>query len=142
MSIIDTQSFQLIGVTIISSAIGVFVKYVSRNDQNGSFKKEDLAIGLDLCITSLIMLITASVNNYNKLNSNSLDAHTKKLLEESNHLSPWLILLSLIFLWGTSTIIRKRGWDNSNDLNKIWGIIFPNLIGIISLIAVFTWIKS
>lgn len=142
MNILDSQSFQLVGVTIISSAIGVFVKYVSRNDQHGSFKKEDLAIGIELCITSLIMLITSSVNNYNKLNEKDIDVKTAEYLKNSLHTTPWLILLAMILLWGTSTVIRKKGWDNPNDLNKKWGIIFPNIVGIILLLAVFIWIKT
>ncbi|HLO45999.1 MAG TPA: hypothetical protein VK175_16780 [Leadbetterella sp.] len=142
MNIFDSQSFQLIGVTIISSAIGIFVKYVSRNDQHGSFKKEDLAIGIELCITSLIMLITSSVNNYNKLNKKDTDIATIEYLKNSLHTTPWLILLAMILLWATSTVIRKKGWDNPDSLNKKWGILFPNIVGIILLLAVFTWIKN
>lgn len=142
MNLFQSQSFQLIGVTVISSAIGVFVKYASRNDNHGAFKKDDLAIGLELCITALIMLITSSVSKYNKLNSVGVDPVFATTIKEHLQTTPWIILLTTILLWGLSTIVRKKGWNNPTELNSIWGILIPNLIGMVLLLTVFMWIKE
>lgn len=141
--IITSDWFQIIGVTVISTSLGIFVKYVSRNDtHNKSFKKEDLAIGLEMMITALILLITNFVNEFNKLGNPSIEETIKKSVRENELLVPWIILIFIIGLWGTSTVIRKIGWENEDELKIWWGIVFPNIIGIASLIYVFTWIRS
>ncbi len=140
--IITSEWFQIIGVTIVSSILGIFVKYVSRNDSHiKSFKKEDLSIGLELMITALILLITNTVNRFNTLSDNSIAEPIKASIRESQQLVPWIIMVFIIGLWGTSTVIRKIGWENENTLKIWWGIVFPNIIGIASLIYVFTLIR-
>lgn len=140
--IFTSNWFQIIGVTFVSSILGIFVKYVSRNDAyNKSFKKEDLAIGLEMVITALILLITNSVNQFNKLSDSSLNENVKNIIRSNEQIVPWIILILIIGLWGTSTVIRKIGWENEDELKISWGIVFPNIIGIASLIYVFTWIR-
>lgn len=140
--LINSPSFQIIGVTIISAIIGIFVKWTSRNDQHGTFKKDDLAIGLELCVTSLILLITDTVNDYNRYNASETQEQFKLTILNNLQNTPWLILLSFVVLWGTSTIIRKLGWNSANDLNRTWGLWFPNIIGLIFLVLTFSWIKN
>lgn len=137
--IFTSKWFQIIGVTIITSILGIFVKYVSRNDSHSSgFIKEDVAIGLELIITAFILLITDSVNSYNKLNDSKIPEEVKIILQNNLQLVPWLLLVFFVGLWGTSTVIRKLGWENANSLKVGWGIVFPNLIGLASIVYVFT----
>lgn len=141
--IITSDWFQIIGVTVISTGLGIFVKYVSRNDaHNKNFKKEDLAIGMEMMITALILLITNSVNEFNKLSNPKIDEAIKQIIRDSELLVPWIILIFIVGLWGTSTVIRKIGWENEDELKIWWGVVFPNIIGIASLIYVFTWIRN
>ena len=139
--IINSDWFQILGVSIISTLLGIFLKYVSRNDIHGkNFKKEDLAIGLEMMITALILLITNSVNQFNKLSDPAITEATKQLIREQEMIVPWMIVVFLIGLWGTSTVVRKVGWEKEEELKIGWGIVFPNLIGIAFLVFVFTWI--
>lgn len=141
--IITSDWFQIVGVTVISTGLGIFVKYVSRNDSHTkSFKKEDVAIGLEMMITALILLITNSVNQFNKLNDTAIDEATKTLITNSEQIVPWILLVFIVGLWGISTVIRKIGWEDEDNLKIWWGIVFPNIIGIASLIYVFTWIRN
>jgi len=134
--------FQVIGVTIISSIIGVFVKYASRNDNfTKSFKKEDLAIGIEMMVTSIILLITRYVYSFNKLGVESLDDMVKDSLQNEMQIALWMIFAFSIGLWGVSTIIRKIGWCNENELNIGWGIVLPNIVGIAALVSVFILIR-
>lgn len=141
-SLLTATWFQVIGVTIVSALIGVFVKYVSRNDNHDTFVKEDLAIGLDLFVTSLIILITSMVDKFGKLLESGTEESIKNELQDSLQSLPWLVLILVIGLWGTSTVVRKIGWDTKDSLNIKWGIIFPNAIGITALIIVFLLIKN
>lgn len=141
--IITSDWFQIIGVTLISTGLGIFVKYVSRNDiHNKNFRKEDLAIGLEMMITALILLITNSVNEFNKLVNPNIDETTKSIIKDDQMLVLWMLVFFLIGLWGTSTVIRKVGWENEDELKIWWGIVFPNIIGIAALLYVFTWIRN
>lgn len=141
--IITSEWFQIIGVTVISAGLGIFVKYVSRNDSHGNtFRKEDLAIGLEMVITALILIITNSVSEFNKLNNVIVENATKVSIQEKEQIVPWLVLIFIVALWGTSTIIRKIGWENQDQLKIWWGIVFPNIIGITSLLFVFMRIRN
>ena len=141
-TLINSPSFQIIGVTLISSLMGIFVKWASRNDQHGSFKQEDLAIGLELCVTSIVLLITDTVNDYNRFNSPETQEQMKLIIQANLQSTPWLILFSSVVLWVTSTVIRKLGWNSATELNRKWGILFPNLVGLVFLVLTFTWIKN
>jgi hypothetical protein len=107
---------------LLTTGLGIFVKIVSRNDKFIPFKKEDLAIGLETVVTALIILITDTVNELLKLQQNTKSGNAL-VLPENILLIPWLLLLMVILLWGVSTIIRKLGWKNENELNNFWGII-------------------
>ena len=49
-------------IPLIAVVLSIFLKYVSRNDNHKSFKKDDLAVGLDISVTALIIFITYSSN--------------------------------------------------------------------------------
>jgi hypothetical protein len=141
-SIINSDWFQIFGVTLLSLGLGVFIKYVTGNDKHKDFKKEDLAIGLDMMLTGLILLITDTVNDFNRLSNPDLTQEVKILVQDSLQVVPWMILMFAMGLWGISTVIRKIGWQNEDELHSWWGITFPNIIGITALILVFTWVRN
>ncbi len=128
-------------VPLLTTGLGIFVKIVSRNDKYISFIKEDLAIGLETAVTALILLITSTVNDLFRLKQNTENGG-EIILPESILLIPWLLLLIVILLWGVSTIIRKLGWKNENELNTFWGIVLPDIFGIGLLIFVVIWINN
>jgi hypothetical protein len=128
--------FKYFFVPLITSFLCIFVKWVSRNDRFISFRKEDLAVGLELTVASIIIFITDSVNLADTL----VNKHGDQILQEKYVTIPWIILAFIVGLWGISTIVRKWGWKNENDLNIFCGIIAPNMFGIISLIFVVSWI--
>ena len=117
------------------------MKIVSRNDKFISFKKEDLAIGLETAVTALIILITDTVNDLLKIKQNTENGQTITL-PENILILPWLLLLIIVLLWGISTMIRKLGWENENDMHKFWGIILPDILGLGLLIFVVVWISN
>jgi len=120
----------------------VFVKYVTRNDAHQSFVKEDFAIGLDLFVTSLILLITSFVDKFAKHLKMEGEDRLKSGFEQEIFSLPWLLLILTLGLWATSTVVRKIGWETKDSLRISWGIVFPNFIGITTLIIVFLIVKK
>lgn len=128
-------------VPLLTTGLSIFVKIVSRNDKFISFKKEDLAIGLETAVTALIILITDTVNDLLKIKQNTENGQNM-VLPENILILPWLLLLIIVLLWGISTMIRKLGWENENDMHKFWGIILPDILGLGLLIFVVVWISN
>ncbi len=128
-------------VPLLTTGLSIFVKIVSRNDKYISFKKEDLAIGLETSVTALIILITDTVNDLLRLKQNTENGDGF-VIPENILIIPWLLLLIVVVLWGISTIIRKLGWKNENDMNRFWGIILPDILGLGLLIFVVVWISN
>lgn len=130
--------FKYFIVTLITTGLSIFVKVVSRNDKHLPFKKEDLAVGMEISVTALILFITGCVD------------YTKSLLSQVSFLVdtedrymqiPWIIFALLLGLWSMSTLIRKKGWI-APETNHIWyGIIIPDVYGLFTLIFVVNWIK-
>ena len=107
-------------------------------DRHIPLKKEDFAVGLELSVTALILFITECVNYTREVlqNAEGLIADDDKFLS-----IPWITFFLLVGLWGCSTLIRKKGWKDADNLDMKMGIIIPNIYGLIILIFVVNWIK-
>jgi hypothetical protein len=127
-------------VPLIVVLLGVFLKIVTRNDQHAAFKKEDLAVGLDISITTLIIFITDSVYRATSLTS----SHQQITHQAQDKIVavPWILLAFVIGIWSVSTLVRKMGWQNDSELRPFWGIIIPDIFGIGTLIFVVNWIGN
>lgn len=123
-------------VPLIAVGLSVFLKYVSRNDRHKAFRKEDLAVGLDLAITALLIFITDSVLVVRAI---SKPTPPQTLIEKSMAI-PWISLAFVLGIWGISTLVRKMGWQEEDNLKVIWGITVPDIFGILTLIFVVNWI--
>jgi len=132
-----SRVFQMLAVPVLSASLSVFVKAVSRNDQFGTFRKEDAAVGLEVALAGIITLLTYSVH-LAKLSRGDLAAVRE--LERRMLEYPW-ILLGLVFgLWGVSTAVRKFGWKSQSELAWVAGIVVPLAYGMVSLFLVVAWI--
>jgi hypothetical protein len=132
--------FLQFGVPLITVGLSVFLKYVTRNDHYSSFAKEDLAVGLDLAATALLLFIVTSAQMAQSL-PNITDI--KKAADITANLSsvPWLLMVFVVGIWGVSTIVRKLGWESDGKLKIGWGIVLPDTFGLIILIFVVNWIE-
>ena len=122
-------------VPLLTVALTIFLRYVTRNDKHIAFKKEDLAVGMDLAVTALIIFIT---------HTTTLARASKDASDVSDSLAtvPWIIMAFVIGIWGVSTVVRKRGWERAGKLNLFWGIILPDLFGLAALLLVVNWISQ
>jgi hypothetical protein len=139
-----------------SAALGVAIRYVSRNDQYATFSKEDIAVGLQLILTACLMLVTLTTdralvlvqankaleqalaqNPIDTIKANHLQAQARAL---SNQLATagWLIAAMFLGLWSISTIVRKWGWKSATEMKPVIGIGLPLAFGVLALIVVMS----
>jgi uncharacterized membrane protein YgcG len=128
--------FLQFGVPLITVCLSIFIKFVTRNDQHRGFKKEDLAVGLDLALTALLIFITSSAHLARNI---PVTNPPQKMLDQIASV-PWIIMAFIVGIWGISTLVRKLGWEDDSKLKIFWGIVLPDVFGIFTLIFVVNWI--
>ena len=124
-------------VPLIAVAVSVFLRYVTRNDAHNDFKKEDLAVGLDLSVSALLIFIAASSTLAQNLSRVPTDTN---LLSKSAGV-PWILSAFILGIWGVSTLVRKLGWVGDDKLHIFWGIVVPDVFGLLVLLFVVNWIS-
>lgn len=137
LDFLKNQMFLQFGVPLLTVVLSVFVKYVSRNDLHTGFRKEDLAVGLDMAVTALLIFITGSAQIANNL---PILNPPKDIVTQLASV-PWILMAFLIGMWGISTIVRKLGWEGDDKLKILWGIVVPGLFGFFTLLFSVNWIK-
>jgi hypothetical protein len=123
-------------VPLIAVATSVFIKFVTRSDVHKAFKKEDLAVGLDLSITALLIFIVAC----SKLAKDSVQNPQNIILINKTMSVPWILPAFIAGIWGISTIVRKLGWESDDKLCIFWGIVVPDVFGLLVLLFTVNWI--
>lgn len=127
-------------VPLVTVGFGVFLQIISRNDRFATFKKEDLAFGLRISVTALILFITDSARVAGQIVASG-STPTPATMDRFTAI-PWILLALFFGIMGVSTLVRKLGWKNESELTWICGILIPNLFGIICLLVVVNWIGS
>jgi hypothetical protein len=137
-----------------SALLGIFVKVFTRNDKYTSFKKEDLAVGLQLMTTGCLMYVLLTTDRalqLTKLNKqlnqaintsppnqtavSQLQAGIVVLSSEMTK-SAFLITMMFIGLWAISSIVRKWGWKSETENDPVIGIALPLVFGVLFLLVV------
>jgi hypothetical protein len=137
-----------------SVALGAWVKFVSRNDQYLRFKKEDIAVGLDLLRTACLMFVLLTTDHAlalsstntalkNAVSMNPVDQVAAARLQgdvlrlsRKMTTSGWMILIMVLGLWGVSTMVRGWGWASETELKPLIGVGIPLGVGVLSLLVV------
>jgi hypothetical protein len=138
MKILAEPLFLQFFVPLITVSLTVLVKVVSRNDRYTRFKKEDLAVGLDVAVIALILFIGDSAGLARTALTQSSDLLRISLARLAS--VPWILLAFVLGLWGVSTLIRWLGWKAQDEMNTLWGVIAPDIFGLLALFFVVNWI--
>jgi len=136
MAFLQNKYFYYFAIPILTILLSTFVKIVSRNDKFSLNMRADLAFGLDLSVSAILLLTNHTLTYIAAITTQELAQHLEKIA-----LIPLILLFLLIFLWIQSTIIRKFGWKDSTTMNWWFGIIIPNILGLTILTFVAYWIK-
>jgi hypothetical protein len=150
---LSSYLFRYLVFPIVSALVGIYVKFVTRNDQYRTFTKEDIAIGLDLMLTAFLLFLALTSDQSLALTAvhHDMMAASKghpdqfqKLQAQADAIthfltkSGWIIFLMCLGLWSASTFIRKWGWQSETELHPILGIAVPIVFGVVFLIAVMS----
>lgn len=136
MKILGDPFFIQFVVPLITVGLSVFLKFVTRNDNHVSFQKEDLAFGIDLSITALLIFVVSSSG---LVKQSVVPNASQAILTKVNSI-PWILLSVFLGIWTVSTIIRKLGWEEDGKLHITWGILVPNVFGMFVLLSIVNWI--
>lgn len=137
MNFLGSKYFIQFWVPLIAVAVSLFLKFVTRKDDHRAFRKEDLAVGLDLAVTALLVFLT-----YGSLLAKEIlkTPNDPKLVERTTMI-PWILFIYMIGIWGISTTVRKLGWEADGKLKIFWGIFIPDAFGVMCLIFSVNWIS-
>ena len=136
MNLLGSPYFLQFGVPLVTVGLSIFIKYVTRNDQHSGFKKEDVAVGLDLAVTALLIFITGS----SQLTVSLPPTNPPPDVVEKLASVPWILMAFIIGIWSVSTVVRKLGWESDDKLKIFWGIVVPDIFGLVVLLFVVNWI--
>lgn len=136
MEILSNPHFTQVAIPLVAVGASIFLKFVSRNDSHAGFKKEDLAVGLDLSVTALLLFMTISSGLAIQV---SASPENEALIAKVATV-PWILAAFIVGIWAVSTIVRKLGWKKQDDLHGIWGIVVPDAFGLFTLLFVVNWI--
>jgi hypothetical protein len=123
-------------VPLVAVAVSLFLKFVTRKDDHRAFLKEDLAVGLNLAVTALLIFLT----NGAQIAKQILKTPNDSKLIEKTAMIPWILFVYLLGIWAISTTIRKLGWESDGKLKVFWGIVVPDAYGLVCLIFAVNWI--
>lgn len=134
-SLAETLLLEL-GLPIFTIFLTITVKISSRNKITKTLcTRDDLAIGLELISTSLVLFVSKFLESILKLE------RLTGVIRQKISFSLLFVLVVIFVLIGMSTLIRIYGW-NSNDKQYISSIIIQNIVGIIFLLFVVTWFRD
>ncbi len=147
--------FRYLLFPIGSALLGIFVKVFTRNDKYTAFKKEDLAVGLQLMTSGCLMYVLMTTDRalqLTKLHNQLNDAmkvpanlNTPVIAELQNNIvklsnematSGGLIAMMFLGLWAMSSIVRKWGWKSESENYPFIGIALPLVSGVLFLLVV------
>jgi hypothetical protein len=133
-------------VPLLTVGLNVYIKVVSRNDKHKPFHKEDLAIGFDLAIGAILAVSVHTIVLLNASRAAALAAQKTGApvppLPDKLIILPVLLIFWVLGLWGTSTLVRKFGWESEEKLTWKCGILIPFAFGVLSLIVAVNWMRS
>lgn len=130
------------------------VKHVTRNDRYAKFRKEDLAIGVDLLLTACLTFVALTSDRAVSLVEKN--SELTKVLSVANPdikraaelqrsvaaasprlaMAGWVIAAMFLGLWSVSSVVRMWGWVNETDMRVPVGIVLPLIVGVLALMVV------
>jgi len=127
-------------IPLLAVFLTIGVKVVSRKDAYMGLEREDFAIGFDLIVSSLILLVTYSSKIAADLHSGQ--ATNPEMCNEKLEYLPWILFFSVFGLWGLSTMVRAFGWENNQNKLRLWpGIVIPTALGLFALLLTVNFIE-
>ncbi|WP_288983699.1 hypothetical protein [uncultured Flavobacterium sp.] len=133
--ILSNVYFKNLGIPLLSVILTTSFKVVSRKDNALKVNKNDIAVGINLIIASIIMLINYSVRVAEKVKGLNSDEVVKNFNVVLLNMII-LVLLYTLIAFALTTYIRIYGWkeEKESELKSFQGVFVPLFVGGIMLI--------
>lgn len=112
----------------------MIIKISSKPEYISLNKKDFLDFGFDLSISSIILVLTEIGKKTGQASSGTGQAPST-VTQPSIIAGIWILMISFVFLMSVSIFVNRMGWDKKNKEPNLWGIIFPDILGIVLLIV-------
>jgi hypothetical protein len=144
----------------MSAVAGILLKCVTRNDQYAFFKKEDMAVGPQLMLTSALTFATVTTDRARSavimndkiaaaLKADQIDRSLVGSLQTSTSAvvgqimaAGWTLMLIVVMLWGVTAFVKRVGWKNESELHRTYGIGIPLALGVGTLMFVTAMVSA
>lgn len=103
---------------IISVVLTIVIKIASKPEFLTLNYLDYLDFGFDLCISSVICLVAGIKSDTGS----------------------WILLLSFLLIFVTSTIVNRIGWNKETNQRKLIGVLIPDFVGLFLLVIVSLYI--
>lgn len=103
---------------IISIILTIVINIASKPEFLTLDYLDYLDFGFDLCISAIICLVAGIKSDTGS----------------------WLLLLSFLLIFVTSTIVNRIGWNKKTKQRKLIGILIPDFVGLFLLIIVSLYV--
>ena len=138
--------FKYLVLPLLSVAFGIFIKFATKNDQFAKFAKEDLAVGFDLMRSAILAYAVLLSDAASAVIKNRAEASDKNIglfagVYDDVASGGWMMLALMCGVWGTSTLVRKRGWKSEIELKPVVGVTLPILVGLLYLVFVMMKVR-
>lgn len=140
ISFLSSSTFRFLLLPLFTTILAFMVKLCCKKDNIWLFTREDFSVGPNISSTAIFILMSKCAIVAN----DAVSANNYELASKSFELVIEMLVILFVFLFGLlgmTILIRRLGWERINERHRLkigWGIIFPNLIGIIYLIVAFT----
>lgn len=132
--IVDEPYFLHFIIPLLVVFLSVYLKISSKHDRLPTFQKSDFTVGFDIIITAFVIFIMSWVDTYRALKiqySPQLDAKLTTV--------PLVLVGFFIVILTVQMIVRKRGWNDDDEVNIFYGIVIPTLFGLSMLWFIVSW---
>lgn len=132
---LSSPFFKYFLLPLLTALLTIFVKLSSRPDRRSYVTREDFAIGINLCVTAIFVIITKCVIVAGTLISVTDPDKIKRysdLLLTMVVQSTGMIVLVFILAY----IMRKLAWEyDFRSIKMVWGVIIPDIVGLVFLVV-------
>lgn len=131
---LSSPFFKYIILPLLTVALTIFIKVSSRPDKQTYVTREDFAVGINLCVTAIFVLVTKCViisgNLVGNIDSGKIERYLNLLLT-----SALLSSAMIVSVFVLSFFIRRNAWEyDMRRMKMTWGVVIPDIVGLVFLV--------
>lgn len=131
--------FQCMVLPLLTTSLTIFARIISRPDKVRALDRNVFNVGINLCVTATFILVTKCIILSKAIVGSDIELRRGIDILIKFGAECFAMVLGLI---AVAYLVHKFGWERSPvehlRISMGWGIIMPNIVGILYLVFVFT----